>query len=133
MSGARMEVGRVLTGDHPYSLNDRVEFQMLHGLGLPTGTTQVAAFDASDRDALIATLFVTAIFGCCIMQDAYVVPDGANYLLKTDHHGVVHIAFRDKHDVLPAVAHLEGRGFVLPTELPDQTFKPQPWLRSGSE
>jgi hypothetical protein len=111
-------------------INDVVEFQVLKGLGLPLGSTKVIEFARADLAALVTLLFSTTVFGWSVGEDLYVVPDHARFVLKTDHHEVVHVKFRDAQDVAPWVEELKSRGFSLPDELPDETFKPPPWMGS---
>jgi hypothetical protein len=78
--------------------------------------------------ALVTLLFSTTIFGWSVQEDTYVVPDNGRYLLQTDHHNVVHVVFRDATDVAPFVQRMEVRGFSLPDEPPDSTFKHPDWM-----
>ena len=110
-------------------VNNLVELRILDGLGLPLGTAAVVEFDRSERDSLITLLFSTTVFAWSSGQDLYVVPDHARQILKTDHHGVVHVWFPAGGDLEHWVSKMSEKGFDLPTELPDQTFKRPPWMR----
>jgi hypothetical protein len=112
----------------PSRINDVVEKRLLAGLGLPLGTADVVCFDRSESDAVIALIFVTTVFGWSVAEDLYLVPDHARCFLQTDHHHVIHASFRFPADVYRSVGHMEERGFPLPTELPDPTFKQPPWM-----
>jgi hypothetical protein len=109
-------------------INDVVEYEILKGIGLPMGTGDVVEFARSDSAALVTLLFSTTIFGWSVGEDLYVVPDDARFVLQTDHHNVVHIEFRDANDVERCVTEMEKRGFALPDELPDDTFKQPDWM-----
>jgi hypothetical protein len=97
------------------------------------GTARIVRFDSSERDALLTLLFATTVFGWAVVYDLYVVPDNASCTLLTDHHDVVHVTCRAEEDIARWVAHMESRRFPLPTEAPDETFKPQAWLRHNDE
>ena len=47
----------------PLRLNDRIEFAILKGIGLPMGTGSVVEFDRAEIDALVTLVFSTSIFG----------------------------------------------------------------------
>jgi hypothetical protein len=105
-----------------------VEYQILKGLGLPAGTADVVEFTHAESTVLLTLLFSSTIFGQSDADDLYVVPNHAQYLLQTDHHHVIHVVFRDSEDVEPLVSQMAERGFPLPDELPDETFKKPPWM-----
>jgi hypothetical protein len=108
--------------------NDVVESRILQGLGLPLGTSDIVAFDRTDVAALVTLLFATTIFGWSVGEDLYVVPDHARQLLQTDHHGVIHVSFRDVGDIEYWVSEMARNGFDLPHDLPDETFKRPSWM-----
>lgn len=109
-------------------VNDVVECRILQGLGLPLGTADVAVFDRGDLAALIALLFSTTVFGWSVGEDLYVVPDHARHILQTDHHDVIHVSFRDRGEVTDWISRMAERGFDLPDDVPDSTFKRPPWM-----
>ena len=113
----------------PQRINDVVEYEILKGLGIPMGSGSVVEFARSDSPALVTLLFSTSVFGWSVGEDLYVVPDHARYVLQTDHHDAVHVIFRDSVDVDPWVAEMTKRGFPLPDELPDETFKQPDWMK----
>jgi hypothetical protein len=113
---------------HPERINDLVEHEILRGLGLPMGTASIVEFARSESSALVTLLFSTTIFGWSVGEDLYVIPDDTRYILKTDHHDAVHVEFRNSEDVQAWVAEMDKRGFPLPDELPDETFKPPTWM-----
>jgi len=112
----------------PQRVNDVVEHYILRGLGLPIGTAEVVEFARAESGLLLTLLFSTTIFGWSVGQDLYVLPNHARYLLQTDHHDVIHVEFRNAEDVAPWVARMAERGFPLPDELPDETFKQPHWM-----
>jgi len=115
----------------PERINEVVELRILEGLGLPLGTNAVVEFSRSEVDRLVTLLFSTSIFGWSVGDDLYVIPDHARHLLQTDHHGVIHLKFRTEDDLNSCVDEMHRRGFLLPDELPDETFKQPKWMKSG--
>jgi len=113
----------------PLRLNDRIEFGILKSIGLPMGTADVVRIDRSEIDPLITLIFSTSIFGWSVSEDLYIVPDTAKYIAKTDHHGVIHVSFRDSDTMQSFVQFLTEREFILPEELPDATFKRPEWMK----
>ena len=117
--------------DHidPRRVNDGVEFELLKGIGIPCGTAGVLNFQRDDLNHLISLLLVTSIFGVSVGDDLYVVPDNAQYVLKTDHHGVIHVEFRNEDNVNAWTLKMSEGGFPLPDDLPDETFKRPSWMK----
>ena len=105
-----------------------MELRILKGLGMPLGTADVVAFDRSDFDTLVTLLFSTTVFGWSVGEDLYVVPDHARHVLQTDHHDVIHVSFRTFDEIGRWVSEMAQRGFDLPDELPDETFKRPSWM-----
>jgi hypothetical protein len=112
----------------PRRINDVVEHQILKGLGLPRGTAKIVEFSRRESAALVTLLFSTTVFGWSVGEDLYVVPDHARCFLRTDHHDVVHMVLRDPGDVERWISQMAERGFALPDEVPDQTFKRPAWM-----
>ena len=109
-------------------VNDVIECRILQGLGLPLGTADVVMFDRRDLPALIALLFSTTVFGWSVGEDTYVVPDHGRHILQTDHHEVIHVSFQDAGEVERWVSTMAQRGFDLPEDVPDPTFKRPSWM-----
>ena len=118
------------SSDHldPQRINDVVEYHILNGLGLPVGTADVVEFERAEFSLLVTLLFSTTVFGWSVSEDLYVLPDHARYLLQTDHHNVIHVEYRHDKDVSPWIEEMSDRGFPLPDELPDETFKQPEWM-----
>jgi hypothetical protein len=112
----------------PGRINDMVELQILKGLEFPLGTTDVVEFTKEESAALVTLMFSTSVFGWSVGEDLTIVPDHARYLLKTDHHGVVHVCFRDFDALTKWVAEMGAREFPLPKKIPDSTFKQPRWM-----
>jgi hypothetical protein len=113
----------------PLRINDVVEWQILKGLGLPLGTADVVRFERAELDKLVTLMFSTTVFGWSVGEDLYLVPDHARYIVQTDHHNVIHVSCRSSADVNEWVRQMEERGFALPEEVPDSTFKRPDWMR----
>jgi hypothetical protein len=73
-------------------LNDRIEHQILSGICLAIGSSDIVEFCRSEMDRLITLLFSTTIFGWSVAEDLYVVPDHVRQILQTDHHEVIHVS-----------------------------------------
>jgi hypothetical protein len=114
---------------NPGRINDVVEHQILKGLGLPMGSGSVIEFARDDLPALVTLLFSTTVFGWSVGEDLYVVPDHARCFLMTDHHNAIHAEFRDPRETERWVAKMAERGFLLPDDLPDETFKQPSWMQ----
>jgi len=117
----------------PSHINEIVERQILGGLGLPLGTADVVGFERAELDKLVTLMFSTTVFGWSVAEDIYVVPDHARCILQTDHHNVIHVSCRSSGDVDEWVRQMADRGFVLPEEVPDSTFKQPDWMKGEGQ
>jgi len=111
-------------------IGDSIEYTILQGLGLPSGTAETIEFDYSERVQLITLLFSTTVFGWSVQEDATLVPDTARGLLQTDHHGVVHVAFREEEMMTRFIHRMEEERFPLPDHVPDATFRIPEWMKA---
>jgi hypothetical protein len=109
-------------------VNDVVECRILQGLGVPLGTADVVIVERSELPTLTTLLFSTTVFGWSVGEDLYVVPDHGRQVLQTDHHEVVHVSFRDAREIDHWVSEMAQRGFDLPEDVPDSTFKRPSWM-----
>lgn len=126
-------LGRWPASADPQRISDVVEWQILKGLGLPLGTADVVSFDKAESDALVTLLFSTTVFGRAVSDDLYIVPDHARYIVQTDHHNVIHASFRMAADIDVWVTQMAARGFPLPEDLLDETFKRPHWMDGESD
>jgi hypothetical protein len=54
--------------------------------------------------------------------------DSRFWSVPPDHHDVIHADFRSEKDVERWVGEMSKRGFDLPDDLPDATFKRPSWM-----
>lgn len=100
--------------------NSSVELLISQKIGLPLGSREIVIFDRGEYDALLTHVFITTCFGWSVGEDLYIVP---TQILRTDHHDVIHADFRSDKDVESWVDGMSKRGFDLPNDVPDATFK----------
>jgi hypothetical protein len=113
---------------NPQRLNDRVEFQILKGIGMPMGTADIVEFERTELDQLITLLFSTTIFGWSVGEDLYVVPNHAQQIIRTNHHDVVHVSFRQMENLQQFIKGMDDENFSLPKAVPDATFEIPEWM-----
>jgi hypothetical protein len=65
-------------------------------------------------------------------DDVYVIPDHAKQVIQTSHHDVLHVEFRDNARIDSFVAAMAAQEFLLPGEVPDETFKTPHWMQEKS-
>jgi hypothetical protein len=106
---------------------------VLRGAGIPDGWTGAIGFEREEESLLIAVVFVHLLFGWCVDDDLYFVPNHGRQVLQTDHHGVIHARCRSEARVLELVAHMKEQGYELPTEPPDATFRWPAWMSGQKE
>lgn len=124
-------LGRWPNSADPTRINDQIELEILRAIGLPLGTAAVVAFSRDEINQLVTLIFSTTIFGWSVGEDIYIVPDNAKFILKVSHHDAIHISFKSFDDISDFVAKMDERGFPLPEEVPDETFKPPNWMEDN--
>jgi hypothetical protein len=110
------------------SRNERVRDVVLRGAGIPEGWSGAIRFWRDEEDTLVAVLFAFMAFGWCSKDDLFFVPDHARQLIQTDHHDAVHAECCSEERIRALVAHMAAKGYELPTEPPDETFKRPAWM-----
>jgi hypothetical protein len=113
------------------SEGDSVIATVYRGAGIPERWPGAIQFQRSDFSAIHAVLFVHCAFGWSVCEDVFLVPDHARLILGVDHHEVIWARFAGASDVEPFVLRMADAGYHLPTALPDETFKPQPWMTAS--
>jgi hypothetical protein len=101
---------------------------ILRGAGIPIGLSGAILFGRNEESSILTVLFTSFAFGCCVDDDLYVIPQHGRQIVQTDNHGVVHATCQDEQRIRELVAHMDGAGYELPTELPDGTFKSPSWM-----
>lgn len=109
-------------GDDVYAL-------ILNAAGIPANFDGAVQYKAAEASKLVAAVFAALVFGWSVQDDLFVVPDHSQQLLQTDHHHVVHVQFADEHRVEPFIKHMASQHYLLPTDLPDRTFKRPDWMK----
>lgn len=119
-----------------YNSDDRsgiiaaVHDQIVNSTSVPKDFQGVFRAEKSDETAIITLLFNQLMFGWCMWDDVYAIPDHAQQIVKTSHHDVVHLSFKDPNKIASFVEKLAQAKFYLPTEVPDGTFKTPDWMRN---
>ncbi|MGO9953965.1 MAG: hypothetical protein ACLPN1_17375 [Dissulfurispiraceae bacterium] len=106
---------------------------MIQGLGISPGFIGALCFATTDISRLSALLFLQITLGPSVHIDTYLVPEDGNTILYFSHHDVVHIAFRNNYCLNKTIETLVAAGYQLPTDPPDDTFKPVPWMISEDD
>ncbi len=111
----------------------RVWATAVHAIGVPAGLRGAVGFNSTDWNALCAMLFLLVTLGPSVLIDTLVIPEHGHALLYFEHHQVVWVAFRDQAGLDAVVSAMDGAGYPLPTEPPDETLKPVPWMAKTTE
>lgn len=85
-------------------------------------------FNRKEIDTLATLMFCAACFGEGVYDDVYIVPDTLDVFLMIDHHEVIWAKFASRGRCTQYVEALRRQDIELPTEPPDETFKPLPWM-----
>ena len=97
-------------------------------MAIPDGTEGAVRFEAAEADLVKDLIGNVMSLGWCVDDDLLVIPDHGRQILKTDHHGVVHVNFASESRVEEYVRHMARAGFLLPTDTPDDTFRRPRWM-----
>jgi hypothetical protein len=110
------------------SYSEGVRDVLLRGADIPAGWVGAVRFGRDEEDALLAVLYAFVVFGWCVDDDLFFVPDHGRQLIHTDHHDVIHVECASEERIQRLVAHMAEAGYELPRELPDATFKRPAWM-----
>lgn len=99
---------------------------MSTALGVPSGWPGAIAFDAGDRDVLVAVLVMQVMEP---VEDLYVLPSHGTGFLRFSHHDVVHVSCAASQGIDSVVNAMSAAGYELPDEPPEATFKQPAWMR----
>ena len=110
-------------------INDVVQLHLLRGLGLPLGTADAVLFEHSEKTKLVSLAFLNTIFGWCVGDDMLIIPDSGLFIVKTDHHNVIHVSCKSESAMEKFIEGMKKEDFPLPEEPPDSTFKLPKWMK----
>lgn len=111
----------------------RVWTTAVHAIGVPVGLRGAVGFNSTDWNALCAMLFLQITLGPSVLIDTIVIPENGSAILYFEHHHVVWVALRDQTSLDAVIAAMDRAGYPLPTEPPDDTFKPVPWMAKATD
>lgn len=120
------------SADNTPGMLEAVHDQIVASSNLPRNFKGAIRADRADYTSILTLLFDQLLFGWCMWDDVYVIPEHANQVIQTSHHDVVHVGFRDPAKIDSFVAAMAAKEFPLPEEVPDGTFKIPHWMRSKS-
>ena len=109
-------------------VGEAVHGVILGSAGVPAGHVGAVRYGSDEMDRLLTLVFGQVLFGCCVRDDVFVIPDHGRFILYVDHHDVIHVEFRDGADIAAYVEHMANEKYFLPDEVPDETFKRPGWL-----
>lgn len=110
------------------SYTDSVREVLLGGFGIPKDHCGALRFDRAEGAAVTALALAFAVAGWNVNDDLCLVPDNHQFIVRISHHAVLHVECREPELVDPLVAHMASKGWDLPTEVPDATFKIPTWM-----
>jgi hypothetical protein len=108
--------------------NERVRDVVWRGLGMPASWAGAALVGREERPLVVAALFASLALGGDSCSDLYFVPHTGRQIVWAGHHDAIHVECADETRALEVVRHMERKGFALPTEPPDATFRRPAWM-----
>jgi hypothetical protein len=97
-------------------------------LGIPDSGRYALQFNKNETEQAISVFTYQQMFGMCVWDDTYAIPDHANQLVHTSHHDVIRVEFRSRDDTAPFIENMKKNNFDLPNDVPDSTFKIPHWM-----
>jgi hypothetical protein len=117
------------TSDESTGIIESVHDQIVNSIPVSKDFRGVLRVEKLDEVATVTLLFNQLMFGWCMWDDVYVIPDHGRQIVKTSHHDVVHVSFKEPGMVADFVEKLAKEKFHLPKEVPDGTFKTPDWMK----
>lgn len=100
---------------------------ILRGAGVPDGWAGAVRYTRGEQPAAAAAMIACLAFGLA-GDDLSFVPDHGRQVVRTDHHDVIHVECADEGRVAELVRYMDGEGYPLPEEPPDETFRRPHWM-----
>ena len=113
-------------------LNESIQRIMLQGAGIQPVWSGAIRVSSDELDAVVTVCFAYLSFGWCVHDDLLILPDHCQQLVRTDHHGVIHVECRSEERVRTLVAGMAADGYDLPKDPPDWTFRRPAWMDEGN-
>jgi hypothetical protein len=110
-------------------LNDDVQAVIYQGIGIKENNANILKFTRNELTELVTLTFNQLVFGWHVGDDLYIIPDHGRQMIKTDHHDVVHVSVSDKSTMEKFINTMAAKGFELPEDIPDETFKRPGWMK----
>lgn len=110
-------------------LNDDIQSIIYRGIGIQDGSCDIYEIKYNEIVEVVALIFNQLIFGWCVSDDLYIIPNHGKQIIKTSHHDVVHVYFKNQSKMDSFIATMEENGFKLPVEIPDSTFSRPSWIK----
>lgn len=112
---------------------DRVRTTILRGAGIKNKNDGAIRACAADLDTVLSILFAQLSFGASVWDDVFVIPEHGRAIIHVEHHDVVHVECTDTVEMQNFIAHMASKGFELPEEPPDRTFKWPSWMKRRTQ
>ncbi len=110
-------------------LNDDVQAVIYQGIGITENNADILRFARNELTELVTLTFNQLVFGWHVGDDLYIIPDHGRQMIKTSHHDVVHVYVRDQSTMERFINTMAAKGFELPEDIPDGTFKRPDWMK----
>jgi len=110
-------------------LNDHIQAVIYQGIGITENNADILKFTRNELAELVTLTFNQLVFGWHVGDDLYMIPDHGRQMIKNDHHDVVHVSFRDQSTMENFINSMAVKGFELPEDIPDETFKRPDWMK----
>jgi hypothetical protein len=110
------------------SYPDAIRDVLLRSFAIPRHHRGALRFERSESAAVNALVLSFVMTGWNVNDDLCLIPDNRQFIVRVSHHAVFHVECRTPELVGPLVEHMSARGWPLPTDVPDSTFKIPAWM-----
>jgi hypothetical protein len=113
---------------HRERVNDDIQALIYKGAGISRGNSDILQFTMENISEITTIIFNQLVFGWCVGDDIYIIPNHGKQIIQTSHHDVVHVEFLEKSRLNKFIKNMAKNRFPLPTEVPDGTFYKPDWM-----
>jgi hypothetical protein len=96
--------------------------------GVKMGSEGALICSSGEKATIVSFLFIHVLFVSDLFDDLFLIPDNGRFILGTDHHGVITVRTFSGLDLDLLIKHMKSKGFELPNEVPDDTFRKPEWM-----
>ena len=114
------------------SVRNQIVDRMVGAAGVPPDFFGALRLSQSEWREILTIISAHYVFAWSVNEDLFIIPEDASCIPMVSHHGELRGTFPSENNLTKFVSAMSAKGFDLPEEVPDPTFKIPPWMRGAA-